>query len=376
MHKLTKDDFIKKAEAVHGNKYDYSNVEYKNSYTKVCIICPEHGKFWQLPSNHINGQNCPKCSKRHRPTTNEWIERAIKVHGNKYDYTKVEYNGNRVKVCIICPEHGEFYQHPSDHINGCGCPTCKGVKHSNKNEFIEKAKKIFPQYDYTKVEYVNNKTKVCIVCPEHGEFYTRPNDLLSGYGCRKCAGNILKTNDDFISQCKQIHEGKYDYSLCDYIGANKKVKIICHEKDKNGNEHGVFEQIAANHLNGCGCPRCNSGKKSKMEENVGLSLYKLGVTIERQKTFDWLKYEKNLFLDFYLPEYNIAIEVQGDQHYLPIEKFGGMNDYIIRLKRDEIKRKLCKEHNIGIFYVTKSNYKTDDLVNKINECKAAVKKTN
>ena len=374
MYKLTKDEFIKKAVSVHGNRYDYSKVEYKNNYTKVCIICPEHGEFWQSPTNHISGQNCPKCSKRYKPTTKEWIARAKKIHGEKYDYSKTEYVGNNVKVSIICPEHGEFSQRPSDHINGCGCPTCKGVRRSNKDEFIMKAKKVFPSYDYSNVEYVNNKTKVIVICPEHGAFYTRPNDLLSGYGCQKCAGNTLKSNDEFITQCNEIHKNKYDYSLCDYIGASKKVKIICHEKDRDGNEHGIFEQIASNHLNGSGCPRCNSGKKSKMEENIGLKLSELGVRIERQKTFKWLKYKKNLFLDFYLPEYNIAIEVQGDQHYTPIERFGGIEDYELRLARDKTKRKLCKEHGIELFYITKKRYNINEILERIDGYKTANKK--
>lgn len=302
-----------------------------------------------------------------RLTKKDFIERSVQKHGSKYDYSKVDFKGTETKVCIICPKHGEFWQRPSDHFKGCGCSICKGVKHSNTEEFIKKVEKIFPQYDYSNVEYINNKTKVCVICPEHGEFWSRPNDLLSGYGCKKCADNTLKTNEEFIEQCNNVHGNRFDYSLCNYTGATKKVKIICHEKDKNGNEHGVFEQIAANHLNGSGCPRCNSGNKSKMEENIGLQLDKLNIKIERQKTFDWLKYKRHLFLDFYLPEYNIAIEVQGDQHYLPIERFGGKEDYILRKNRDFIKNKLCKEHDIEIYYITKKNYNINEIIKRINE---------
>ena len=118
-------EFIEKARKVHGDKYDYSKVEYINNKTKVCIICPEHGEFWQTPNCHLSGDGCAKCSKKHKYTTEEWIEEAKKVHGNKYDYSKVNYINSQTKVCIICPEHGEFWQKPDRHLLGQGCPICR-----------------------------------------------------------------------------------------------------------------------------------------------------------------------------------------------------------------------------------------------------------
>ena len=112
-----------------------------------------------------------------------------------------------------------------------------------------------------------------------------------------------------------------------------------------------------------------------MEENIGLELNNLNIKIERQKTFKWLKYKRNLFLDFYLPDYNLGIEVQGDQHYAPIERFGGKEDYKLRVDRDYIKNKLCKEHDIDIIYITKKNYNINEVIKKINE-KTANKKYN
>ena len=114
---MTTEEFIKKAKEIHGNKYDYSKVEYKNTSTKVCIICPEHGEFWQTPNHHLQGHGCPKCKnekirKRHTHNITIFIEKARKVHGDKYDYSKAEYINASTKVCIICPEHGEFWQTP------------------------------------------------------------------------------------------------------------------------------------------------------------------------------------------------------------------------------------------------------------------------
>ena len=128
--KLTTQEFIKRAREVHGNKYDYSKVEYTNNHTKVFIICPTHGEFSQTPNAHLNGQGCIKCSymkcrNGRTLTQDEFIRRAKEVHGDKYDYSKVVYVNSSTKVCIVCPEHGEFWQTPSGHIHAKqGCQKC------------------------------------------------------------------------------------------------------------------------------------------------------------------------------------------------------------------------------------------------------------
>jgi len=117
--------FIEKAKQVHGGKYDYSKVEYCKAKEKVCIICPEHGEFWQTPDSHLRGRKCPKCvHQSYKYTTEEFIELSRKVHGYRYDYSKVVYKNRKTPVCIICPEHGEFWQKPQEHIKGFGCQIC------------------------------------------------------------------------------------------------------------------------------------------------------------------------------------------------------------------------------------------------------------
>ena len=136
-------NWIERAKKVHGNKYDYSKVKYTKAKDKVTIICHckdkfgfEHGEFEVRACNHLNGTGCPKCGGKYTPTTEEWIERARKVHGDKYDYSKVKYTKNNEKVCIICPTHGEFYQRASSHLLGIGCPMCHGGVASNLEKFI------------------------------------------------------------------------------------------------------------------------------------------------------------------------------------------------------------------------------------------------
>ena len=106
--KINKEEFIKKSISIHGNKYDYSKVEYINDKTKVCIICPEHGEFWQEPHSHLKGYGCKKCKRGGKYDTKIFINKAKQVHGDKYNYSKSKYIGSLDKICIICPEHGEF----------------------------------------------------------------------------------------------------------------------------------------------------------------------------------------------------------------------------------------------------------------------------
>lgn len=160
--KLTKEEFIKRAIEKHGDKYDYSKVDYKNATTKVCIICKEdgHGEFFQRPGDHVKGSGCPKCSgNRIKLTTEEFIKRAKEVHGNKYDYCKVDYKNNYTKIRIICPDHGEFHQNAGSHLVGNGCPRCaviqvKRSKQKTTGWFIEAANSVHGnRYDYMNVVY-------------------------------------------------------------------------------------------------------------------------------------------------------------------------------------------------------------------------------
>ena len=206
MKKLTKEIFINKSKEIHGDKYDYSKVEYVNNSIKVCIICPEHGEFWQRPNDHLDGHGCPMCGGVKKLTTEGFIEKSKLIHGDRYDYSKVNYVGNKIKVCIICPIHGEFWQKPNAHLNGQGCPNCVKNKKLTLESFIEKANEIHNhKYDYSKVEYKNSTTKVCIICPEHGEFWQMPSDHLRGHGCQMCKvkNHILKstlTTAEFVER--------------------------------------------------------------------------------------------------------------------------------------------------------------------------------
>lgn len=296
MKKLTTEEFIEKAKSVHGSKYDYSKTDYLNSHTKVCIICPEHGEFWQEPGNHIKGCGCSKCGEIKSQTlktrtTDEFISAAKLVHGSKYDYSKTIYNGCFENVTIICREHGEFTQRANDHLQGCGCPICAG------------------NYKYTKAEFVN--------------------------------------------KAKTVHGEKYDYSKSVYENIRTKICIICHNKDRYGNEHGEFWQTPTNHLRGNGCPKC---KTYRLQTDLRNFLLTNGVEFVEQKTFEWFKNKQGVkTLDFFLPAYNVAIECQGIQHFFPTDFANKGTEwadkkYEYTIENDKFKFKECQKRGIKIYY--------------------------
>jgi len=280
---FTKEEFVEKARKVHGDKYDYSKSEYYEKRKKVCIICPIHGEFWQNAGDHMKGSNCPKCIiDRRKSNLNDFIERANRVHNNKYDYSKVDYKTNKEKVCIICPIHGEFWQRPDKHLFAeRGCSKCGGSNKLTKEEFIEKSIKIHGnKYDYSKVVYENHETKVCIICPKHGEFLQKANS----------------------------------------------------------------------HLNGNGCPIC---KSSKGELSIKKWLEENHISFIPQYRFQKCKDKKTLPFDFYLPDHNICIEYDGLQHFKPMGFSGSKSNILFEItkKHDKMRNDFCKNNNIRLIRI-------------------------
>lgn len=344
--KKTKEQFIEEARLIHGDKYDYSKVEYVNNKKPVCIICPEHGEFWQAPHNHIRQKNgCPFCNHRsYKYTTEEFIQRAREVHGDKYDYSKVFYERKNKKVCIICPEHGEFWQSPEKHLSGQGCAKCYGNVKMTQEEFVVRANKIHRgKYDYSKVIYDRYEKKVCIICPEHGEFWQTPHAHLAGQGCQECYGNKRCTKERFIEKARKVHGDKYDYSKVDYKNNKTPVCIVCPK-------HGEFWQSPFNHIiEHQGCPKCAEELNVSEQRVVRFLKENTDYQIVEQYSPEWLGQKR---IDIYLPEKKVGIEYQGRQHFVPVDLFGGEDGYINTKKRDTEKYNLCKEHGVKLFYIT------------------------
>ena len=353
-------DFIKKARNVHGDKYDYSKVEYKDNKTRVTIICKEHGEFTQTPAKHYIKRGCPICSRYSHIknpihvvfSTEDFIEKARSIHGDKYDYSKVEYTNNRTQVEIICKEHGSFFQKPYYHLKGCGCFPCSRnrandmMRHSTE-DFIKKAKEIHgDRYDYSKVEYVTFNKNITIICKEHGEFQQTPCSHLKSNGCNKCTFRDLgisqrSNTEDFIQKARDIHGDTYDYSLVEYTKNDSKVTIICPI-------HGEFQQTPKLHIQGSICYKCTYNT-SKMEIDFAdfIKTFYSGEVITNSRNIIY-PYE----LDIFLPEFNLAIEING--MYWHSEKFKEKKAHLNKYN-------LCKSKGIRLISI----WEWEILENKI-----------
>ena len=232
---LTQDQFIEKAKIIHGDKYSYDNTSYKNCYEKIIITCKEHGDFYQLSNNHLQGQGCPKCRFENtrqilKFNNNDFIEKAKAIHGDKYDYSKVNYINAHKKIIIICPTHGEFEQKPGHHLEGYNCKKCRDENFKLTTEqFIEKARKVHGDiYTYDKVIYTGNKNKVIITCSKHGDFDQNSSNHLQGQGCPICKASngeiaiktiLDKHNIKYIREYRipdQLYKFEYDFYLPNY----------------------------------------------------------------------------------------------------------------------------------------------------------------
>ena len=217
---LTTEIFIRKAKKVHGDRYDYECTNYVSSSEKIEITCKIHGSFFVTPNNHLNKKSgCPKCaiiykaSKRVMPLQ-EFISCAAKIHKNKYDYSRVAYKNSIEKVEIKCKQHGIFYQTPSKHIFGQGCPKCAKNYKDTTETFIRKSKKIHDNlYDYSITKYVSNDEKVLILCKQHGVFKQSPDVHLSGCGCPTCGKNSISKGEVLFLDYLKIPEKHRQYKI-------------------------------------------------------------------------------------------------------------------------------------------------------------------
>lgn len=294
---MTKNEFfIEKSKLIHSDKYDYTNTNYINNSTKVEIICKEHGSFFQKPLYHKK-HGCPKCgriSMKNSKVNSNWLDDFIKAHGDKYDYSKVIYVGASKKVEIICKKHGSFLQRPMDHKLGAGCKRCGVLKSRRvKNNIIyDFIKTHGDKYDYSKVDYKDTKTKVEIICKEHGSFFQRPSSHREGSGCSKCKNS------------------------------KGEKEIMCFLDDHN------IKYIT----------------QYKFDDCLSINL------------------QKKLSFDFFLPEKNICIEYDGIQHFTSIEKWGGVERYNKQKMNDKIKDEYCIENNIKLLRIPYTNF---DSIKKI-----------
>ncbi len=302
--------FIEKAKEIYGHKYNYSESIFIGIQKDIKIICPNHGPFYTTPSRHLReNSECKKC--RIEKSKQNFLIRILKVHGDKYDYSRVDETFTKMKedIEIICPIHGIFKQTPSYHLRNHGCPDCNNDSIRKPIEaFIKQASEIFNNfYDYSKTDYKNTNTEIKIICPIHGDFSITPKRHLNGHGCQTCAALhridlATYSTVEYVEIANKIHGGIFDYSMVEYTGARNKIIIKC--------ERGhIFKQEAASHLAGHGCPSC-CHFSSKIEQRW---LDYMNVPNDIQHRQVSLNYKNKTFkVDGFIPETNTIYEFYGD----------------------------------------------------------------
>lgn len=329
-------------------------------------------------------------STRQRMTTEEFIKKAKEIHKDKYDYSEVEYKNNHTKVKIFCNTCGNyFYQDPNSHLQGHGCPHCYkqvlrsgDIRRLTVEQFIERAEKLYPnnEYGYEKVSYVNNSTKVIIIDHLHNdeEFLVTPSDFLQGvqnpkYRYINSSLNRKFSTEEFIKRAKEIHEDDYDYSEVEYVNFHTKIKIYCPRCGE------YFYQSPANHLSGAGCPHCTSYRMSRGERFISSWLNKNNIEYIHGQIVSGVE---GRMLNLVKPDFQLTIdninywiEYNGELHYEYTPYFhSDIGVFEAQLKRDRNVREYCRNNDITLVeipYIFNTfervcDFLTQVLINKVD----------
>ena len=298
----------------------------------------------------------------------EVIRRFREKHSNDYDYSKVEYKNQYEKVLIGHNVNGEkhwFYQTPKMHWLGQGCPICFGTPKKSTDEFIKNITDKFGDiFDTSKINYVANNIKVTIGCKNHKDDYKAdsngifwfektPNAFLTQVNpCPRCSSTARYDTEDFIYRANKIHNFTYLYDKIVVTNCRNKVTITCRE-------HGDFQQSPIKHLSGQGCQKCFNS----LGENAILAfLKKNNITFSQKKIYDGLIDVLPLSYDFFLPDKNILIEYNGEQHYKPVDIFGGEEQFKIQVLHDNLKKEYAEKNCIKLVVIPYWDFKNIDAI--------------
>lgn len=358
-----KERFLKKARAMYPD-YDFSRVEYKDRETYIVVVCPVHGEFKIRPRTLLIGEKgqkphgCWKCNNLIPPyekelTLDTFKNRMHELYGDKYAFVWSDYKNKQSMIRFTCKEHGEQRRSVTGLLDGKGCAYCNGKFYPP--DWIKNARAVHGEkYEYDESrpprktsDYIRYK------CPVHGWQETRYDcHVLQGCGCALCAGvqNKLSTEvrkQRWIERCRKKFNDRFDYSQFEYVDNDTKGTIICRE------HHCSFITDPWTHLRGSGaCPLCSSSKgealiRTWLENNKVKfdTQYKL----PNENMFCKRQY---LLADFYLPDLNLIIEMNGEQHYQPVEHFN-TKDWTFEDQqiRDDTLRAYCKTHKISLLEI-------------------------
>lgn len=348
---------------------------YLGNKKDIKVICPKHGVKWMRPNNLLSGSKCRECgyedvSTKNSDTPQEFLKKAHKTHGDKYEYPNIhEEYGKVEKIHILCKKCGTiFEQKPAMHILGNGCSNCNPFPKKYTSQTLQEAiTKKHPDIELISEYNGDNDSTIKVRCKKHNiEWETTPHRLSQQkFACEKChrehrSSVIREKQEKLFNEFLQINYAPlYDISKVVYLNNKTKIKLICPT-------HGEFELRPDKMVNRLdGCPFCN---ESHLERQTRMVLDNLNIKYEREKTFDWLENKGKMFLDFYLPQYGVAIECQGEQHIVERnDSLLNKNDkFEDKVARDLLKNKLCYSNKIPIIYIFTKTHSSNLLNEKFN----------
>lgn len=365
-HKYTTETFIEKAREIHGDTYDYSKTEYVNIKTKVCIICPEHGEFWQEPRHHLEGRGCPICARNLYWTYERCLEEAKKytMLSAFHDKSNAAYNSSRIHGWIedfswLKRQYGIIYTFDELKEIASYCLNRAEFKHKNCKAYNQAKEDnvldlLFPKEVCLNGKRVSVKKKIKKkLTYEHCYSIAKKYEFLSDFRINEPSVYTTSVFNGWLKDYTWLKKGRNYYTEEEAYSIAKKyeTKIELYLND-NQCYHFLYRHDL---LKNC---TWFKDLKSLLEKNIERFLIKNNIKFETQKKFEWLRYKKKQSLDFFLPDYNVAIECQGKQHFginvFPNAESGGRTKIEIL---DEHKNKLCNDHGIKIYYY--ANYKID-----------------
>lgn len=350
-------NFISKAVAIYGDSYDYSSIDFIDSKTPIGLRCGLHGEFTVRPANHLNGQHCRKCKQSANALLNakrvalRFAEKARRVHGDRFDYSRAYETDDAGRALIICPIHGEFWQLKSNHLSGRGCRLCSNeARTTTVSEFIARSREAHGDtFDYSRVlQFASTRDQVEIICRVHGSFLQIARDHMRGVACQRCSIEKTKvTFEEFLERARAAHGDRYGYLEESWRIDPQFVTVICPE-------HGPYQQNWQNHCIGMGCSKCKSFvSKPEIEIFEALSL-EVPETIQQSVRSVISPKE----LDIWIPELKLAIEFNGTAYHDKAIWAESLRSSEIR-SRELNKTELCSELNIRLIHIWEDDYRRD-----------------
>lgn len=385
MEKITREEFLEKFRVLYGDKYDYTLSNLEQRKEKIIVYCKVHQHYFCVSIfEHTRGVGCTKCSNKYKMTNFEARNFCYEKYGDLYLYDRFVFKSVLSNVVVGCKKHKEYFNinyttFRNTKIKNTLCPKCKSeeeslkevFKSNSKNKrirFITKAIEVHNNfYDYSLVEYKDNRTAITIVCPIHGNFEQTPHDHLSKCGCYNCGldkikARFNKTNfGEFVTKANEVHLCRYEYDETTFIRYSDKTKIYCKKCQKH------FDQTPSVHLRGVGCPNCNMSRGELKVEKILISN---GIEYVKQYKNETCKRQNYLPFDFaILINSNVVglIEYNGKQHYEVVRFSGDMEKNIRAFEKvkenDLFKSEWATKNDIPLLVIKYNDTKLKNIIN-------------